>query len=285
MDRVLRGSAATIKFTFQVDGTATDPSPDTAKIGIVRDDGTEVVAPGTSVVNDGTGVFSYTLDPGDTSQLDILKASWTLTYAGVQQTFDTYVEVVGGYLFSIADARKIQPFKSDTTNYTAADISAIRTMAEIALEDVIGTAFVPRYRRQVIDGTGRALMFLNVPRPITIRSVKQSGVAFGSTQLAQVQMRPTGSLFLPTGWTSGVGNYEIVYEHGFPYPPPRVSRAALLLAKRWLVDGPYDDRATAISTEDGTFSLVTPGVRGAMFDIPEVNAVVAEYSVNMALVG
>jgi hypothetical protein len=68
------------------------------------------------------------------------------------------------------------------------------------------------------------------------------------------------------------------YEHGFDFPPARISRAAILLAKRWLVEGPIDDRATSLITEDGTFALTTPGLRGALFDLPEVNAAIEEYN-------
>jgi hypothetical protein len=75
----------------------------------------------------------------------------------------------------------------------------------------------------------------------------------------------------------------IGYEHGHPVTPERVKRAAIRLAKRWLVEGPVDDRATTFSNDDGTYSLVTPGRRGEFFDLPEVNAVVQQYGLTVGV--
>jgi hypothetical protein len=53
----------------------------------------------------------------------------------------------------------------------------------------------------------------------------------------------------------------------------------MLLTKVWLIKGPLDDRLTSLSTDDGTFTLLTPGVRGSVFGIPEVDATLAQYRV------
>ena len=104
-----------------------------------------------------------------------------------------------------------------------------------------------------------------------------------------------GRLYLATGWSTGWSasspgaatrgrrNVVIKGTYGYPYPPPRVSRAALLLAKRFLVDLPVSDRATSLTTQDGTTQfLVTAGVRQAITDVPECNAVIREYGVRQA---
>src|SRR4051794_38233928 len=105
MDRVQKGSSVTITHTFTVDGVATDPSPVTATVEVVRDDGSVVVVAGASTVHVGTGKFTFTLTPTHTALLDILTARWTATFAGQPQTVETQVEVVGGFLFTLADAR------------------------------------------------------------------------------------------------------------------------------------------------------------------------------------
>jgi hypothetical protein len=75
------------------------------------------------------------------------------------------------------------------------------------------------------------------------------------------------------------------YEYGADEPPERVKRAVLLLAKNWLVNGPIDDRATAIPAGEagGVITLATPGIRGANFGIPEVDAVVEQYRIKQGI--
>ncbi len=163
--------------------------------------------------------------------------------------------------------------------YATAQIIAMRTLVEESLEDACGVAFVPRYRREIVSGRGTTQIVLSQPRVTEIRSVTLDGVAV--TPLAAPSAQ--GVSYMPAGWAQGRGNYVVAYEHGYPFAPARVKYAALRLAKRWMVDSPVDERATSVSTEDGTFSLVTPGMRGAMFDLPEVNAVVQMYDLNACI--
>jgi len=278
LDRIVRGTAATVLVTFQNDGVATDPVPATATVEILRDNGTVLVPAGTATVKPAstTGKFTYTLTPAQTALLDALTVKWTANLAGQSQTLTTHVEIAGGVLFSLAAARALRPL-DNTTTYPADKIAEYRTLAETALEDACGVAFVPRYARRTFGGSGADSLVMPYPRVSAIRSGKLDGTAFTGAELATILPQPDGTLYWSTRWALGVGNYELIYEHGHPYPPPRVSRAALLLAKQWLVDGPIDNRATSMATEDGTFSLVTPGIRGSVFGIPEVDAVVQQY--------
>ncbi len=107
------------------------------------------------------------------------------------------------------------------------------------------------------------------------------GVAVDSSVVSWTQS--DGRVYREGGWTAGRRNVVITGTRGYPYPPPRVGRAALLLAKRFLVDSPHSDRATSITTEDGTTQfLVTAGVRQAVTDVPEANAVIEEYGLRGA---
>lgn len=275
MQRIERGLSATLTHTFYQDGVPTNPSPDAATVTITRDDGT-VLVNAASATEVGTGVVSYTLTPAQTALLDTLTVGWTATFGGQSQTFTDVVEVVGGFLFTIAQARAIKPL-DNTATYTNDQIIDARTLVEQSLEDACGVAFVPRYAREMVSGSGSSRVILSRPRVTAIRSVSLDGVALGASDLATVVARVTGVAYYPGRWTSGFDNYEVGYEHGWPQPPERVRHAALRLAKRWMVEGPVDDRATAMTTEDGTYSLVTPGLRGALFDLPEVNAVVQLY--------
>lgn len=281
MQRIVQGRSATLQHAFHENGVATNPSPDAATIGITRDDGTVLVAAGTATTDTGTGVVSYTLTPTQTALLDSLTVTWTATFGGQPQAFKEIVEVAGDVLFTIAQARAVKPL-DNATAYPLAAITEARVMVETALEDACGVAFVPRYKRLTVSGDGSGLLMLP-PRTTAIRSVTRAGVAFTSLELADILLQPSGLAYYPSGWTAGNGNLVVGVEHGYPYPPPRVTQAALTLAKNWLVRGPIDDRSTSFSTEDGTFLLSTPGMRGATFGVPEVDATVSAYSLNVAV--
>jgi hypothetical protein len=270
MQRILQGTQATLSVTFEVDGVATDPSPATAVVTITRADGTVLI--NAQATTHGTvGKFSYTLSPAQTALLDTLTADWTANLG----TLTTTAEVAGGFLFGLDELNAA--LGTQASNYTTALKVAARTLAEQALEDACGVAFVPRYALETLSGTGSTTLIGPWPKVTAVRSVSIDGTALSAPALATVDVELTGLFYYPTGWTAGYGNVVVGFEHGFPVPPARVGRACLLLAKRWLVDTPVDDRITSMSTEDGTFSFVTAGVRGAPTDLPEVNAVIDQY--------
>jgi hypothetical protein len=273
MDRVKRQTAVTISNAWYVGGVIADPG--TVTIGITRDDGTVLVPAGTATVGAGAAQRTFALTTAHTSVLDLLTATWTTSLLGVDTSM---VEIVGDFLFSIAQARALDPL-GDTARYTTQMITDARTLAETALEDACGVAFVPRYRRESFSGIGMTQTMLGMPRVTASRSLQLDGSDV--TDLSTVVPIGSGTIYYPAGFTRGFGNYTVAYEHGWQSPPPRVTNAALLLARRYLVDSPVSDRATSLTTDDGTTQfLVTAGVRQAVFDIPEANAVVAQYGLN-----
>jgi hypothetical protein len=281
MIRVVQGRSATIQHTFYDSGVPTDPSPDAATVTITRDDGTVLVAT-TAASEAGTGTVSYTLTPVETALLDRLTVTWTATFGGQPQNFVDIVEVAGDTLFTIAQARAIKPL-DNATLYPTSAITETRTLVEQALEDACGVAFVPRYKRESFDGAGLSTLLAHQPYVRAIRAVVLDGAVVSAGTLATIKGNATGRLYFPDSWSAGYGNYSIAYEHGYDRPPLRITQAALTLAKNWLVKGPIDDRTTAFSTEDGTYSLATPGMRGASFGIPEVDATVQEYSLRVPI--
>lgn len=282
MQRIVRGRSATLTHTFYSDGSPTNPSPDSATVTITNDAGTAVVT-NQATTDTGTGTVSYTVTPTQTANLDLWTVDWTATFGGQSQVFTDYVEIVGDVLFTIAEARAITPL-NNTTTYPTALITTMRTRVEQALEDACGVAFVPRYRRELVSGIGTTRAVLSMPRVTAIRSTTLDGTSIGATALATLIPNLGGVVYYPTGWTAGYGNYSIAYEHGHEYPPERVRGAALLLAKEWLVQGPVDARTTTMTNEDGTYILSTPGMRGAVFGLPEVDSAVMEYSMQPQLV-
>lgn len=282
MDRYLKSTAAVLPLTWTVNGTPTDPTPTTTTVVVTREDGTALTS-GTAT-RTGVGTFTFTLTSAQTADLDVLTVEWTSSLG----TVTTYAEIVGGFLFSVAQARALSPL-DNTTTYPTADILTARTLAEAALEDACGVPFVPRYFREWFDGNGSTDLLLG-PRPLAITSAtvgattSAGGTALTADELTDLRFYRDGRVYHSGKWTTGRGNVEIKGSHGYTIAPPRVGRAALLLAKRWLVETPISDRATSLTNDAGTVEyLATTGVREMVFDIPEANAVVQEYGVSTGI--
>jgi hypothetical protein len=273
MNRILVSTPGTASVTYSVDGVVVDPGVVT--VNITRDDGTALVTAG-ATAGSGAAARTFNLTAAQLPTPDVLRLDWTSATKGV---ITTYLEVVGGFLFNTSELRALSAL-SDTVKYPAVDLAAARTMAESALEDVCGVAFVPRYARVTLDGGADDVLLR--PRPRSVTAVSVGGVAIAD--LTTLGLYRDGRLYNPAGWTAGRLNVVVKYVHGHAYPPPRVGRAALLLAKRYLVDTPVSDRATSLINPDGTTQwMVTAGVRGALFDIPECNAVVDHYGLSFGV--
>ena len=280
LDRIKRATPATISNTWYSAGTIADPG--TVTVGIVRADGSVVVPAGTATAGSGPAARTFPLTAAHTALLDTLTATWTSSTLG---TDTTEHEVVGDFLFSLADARAMKPL-DDPTKYPTATLTAMRTAVEQALEDACGVAFVPRYELETftVDGCAGGLV-ARWPRITAVRSAMIDGTDI--TPLSDVLGVREGLIYLHRswgyGWHHGWGHQHrsivVGYEHGHTAPPARVSRAGLLLARSWLVSGPVDDRAATFSAgaDGGTYSLVVPGRNGSVFGLPEVDAVVQQY--------
>ena len=200
MDRVLRGTAATVYLTLAIDGTATDPTPDTAIVSATRADGTVLQAP-IAAADAGEGRFGFTFSTAQTALLDTVTLTWTASVAGIEQTFQTTVEIVGGFLFSINEARARG--LSDVTAYPAETIVRKRTLIEQRLEKVCGVAFVPRYAHQTWYGAGDYVLSPQWPLPYTIRSVRAERRPSLRSSAAWIE---DGNFALSSGWSYGAEN-------------------------------------------------------------------------------
>ena len=276
------GQAATLAVTLTSDGTPIDASG-SVLVTITRDDGTAVVTAQTAV-HGVTGVYTFTLTAAQNMQLDRLTCVWSGTIAGQANVWTTRVQVAGGVSFSVAQARKLRPL-DDATTYPAGDIVAYREGAEEALEDVTWGAFVPRYQRATYSlRRGRATLLPNVR---AVRSVKLDGTLLTSDEY---DWTTTGLLTVhaqswnaPWDWT--MHQVEVCYEHGLDETPWRVSRALMLLTRRWLVESPFDERTTKVQMiRIGQLDLQGEGF-GIPFDIPELNVICDQYGFANQLVG
>jgi hypothetical protein len=267
LERIQQNTPGTLSQQWYENGAAADPG--TVTVGITRADGTELVAAGTGTTGAGTNPRTFSLTTTHTALLDTLKVTWTSSAKG---TLVSYLEVAGGFLFAIADARATRPL-DDTTRYPTSAIIDYRTRVEEAIEDEYGTALVPRYRLATISGPGAYKLRLTDPVR-AIRSVTVDGTALPQETI--------NSLSFDDGWLSGywwppgTGNITVGYEYGLDRAPGRVAMDAVRLAKQWLVNGPIDDRAATFNAgaDGGTYSLVVPGRGGSIFGLPDLDAVI-----------
>jgi hypothetical protein len=278
MERIVKGRSATLTKTFSFTPTG-NPTVAVTRLA----DGSTVTTGSVS----GTGTtWSYTIPASSNTLLDTYTETWTAVSGGASQTFVDYIEVAGGSLFTLDEAKAIKlGAGSDTLGargYTDGQIADTRTSVEQAIEAEYGSALVPRYERETLNGSVWVDTNLRVKWP-NVRTVREASIA-GTSVLSSVEIDGLLGLYYSPTWTVGRRNVIVGYEHGLDRPPERIKRGGLMLLKRWLVEGPVDDRTTSMSNDDGTFSLATPGRGGSIFGLPELDAAImaSPYRVGVA---
>jgi len=279
--RIARGVAATLAYQFtDAEGTVAAPAG-VVTVGITRADGTTLVAAGAATVGAGSAPRTYALTAANNLLLDLLAVTWT--DAGDGSTHTTLVEVVGGYYFSVAQARAAEPSLQDTVKYPTGDVEARRREVEDEAEDICAAAFVPRYRRVALDGTGARSLTAPDTMLRTLRSVTVDGTVWDAGQLANVTLSEFGVLSLTDGvWPYGRGNVVVGYEHGYDRPPTGLTVAALtrLRSRLNLAKSDIPDRAERyVPAEGGVFALSMPGPYKT--GLPDVDAVYERYSLRV----
>lgn len=260
---------------------------------------------GTQTATCVNGVFSATIAASQLPYLDTYTILWTGSVNGNPTQWTTTVEIAGGYLFEIADLRKMDRAFTDTTKYPSDVLRAVRTAVEEVIEGpkAARRAFVPRGRRALLDGSGpdymlgySPLMYGNDTRTLLttdfdirkIRSVNVAGTDLTSDEIAAIQIRDnalfrTGGVHYPA-WSYGHSNIKIHYEYGLDRPPGAITRAAKILAREYLVQSDLPGRATATSIGDQMFRLTIAG-RDGLTGIPDVDAAIANHGRSSIAIG
>lgn len=282
--QILRGIAATLSWqNVDQNGVAAAPAG-SVTVGVTRADGTTLVAAGTATTGTGSDPRTYALTAANNTLLDMLTVTWT--DAGDSSTHTTYVEVVGGYYFSTAEARASDPALTNADKYSDALIVATRREVEEEFEAICGVAFVPRYEREILDGPGtRSLLLsrqaLRAVRAVWVYSDATTYTAWTADELASLDTVEFGMLTSRTGLTFATGNRNlaVAYEHGLARPPAEIKRAAMqrLRSRMNSATTGIPDRATTFSVaEGGTYSLATPSADKT--GMPEVDAALSRWS-------
>jgi hypothetical protein len=281
--QVLVGAPVTLSMQFaDADGEPADGG--TVTVGVVDAAGTTVVAAGTATVGTGTEPRTYALASAATDALALLTATWTSSTHGVRTTL---LEIVGGYWFTTAQARARDRKLADAAKYPPGLMLAVRAEVEREFESVTNQAWVPRYRRASVDGTGTCELVAPDVELRSVRSVRRyeaDGVtytAFTAAELAALEVTRWGTIIRRDGtWFTRGARHVFEYEHGHDAPPPDLRDAAITRLRHRMNahSSGIPDRATSMQTEAGqTFSLATPGLRGFITGIPDVDVVLDRY--------
>lgn len=282
-----RSNAAQLSATFYNSaGAVADPG--TVTVDIARESTGAAIVTGGATSGTGAAARTYTLTADLTADLDALEVVWSGTVSAAAVTLTQQCEVVGDWLFTIAEARAAHPDLVEAT-YPDATIAAARERIAEWFEQICGVSFVERYKRVVVSGDGTAELLLpGAMRVGAVRRVEErlSGAtawtALSAGDLADVLAEPWGLLVRETGgvWTSGRRNWRIAYEHGWAQVPEPIKRAALRLLLSQVFPSNLSDRALSETNSMGTFRLAAPDPTrwGRWTGLPEVDSALAEFS-------
>jgi hypothetical protein len=282
-----RGRAGQVRFTVRdEDGEPAAPTGPVS-VDIVDADGDSVVS-GTAVSGGSTGVYAFTLPADVRDVLGRYEATFTYTLSGTTYDASVPFEVVGGFLFEVADMRDRYPELDDPNRYPADVIRASRDEATSRLEQAAQVAFAPRASRAVLDGDDTTRLVLPDVEVSSVSYVEVSGVPYTDVDVAGIEADPIGVLIKTDGsvWDRGTRNIFVVYEHGYETTPAPVKRAAMKLALEDLIPSSLPSRAMTQSTDLGEirYSMANPEAGRPTGD-PEIDAVIHLFGRNRPSVG
>ncbi len=227
--RVLQRSAITRTWQpLTSDGELSTVDPGTVTVHVTRSDGTDVKAAGTATTTVGV-TRTYALTAVDTADLDIFTETWTVTG---QTVAVTSFEIVGGYLFSIAQLRTVETSLSDAGEDPSATLLNIRTEVEESFESWTNLSMVPRFAVVDVKQSGCRLfsdkMYLRSVRWVRSYTTPTAYTDLDADALDLVTFNDSGSLWRSAGW--GCRTIAGV-EYGWDRPPADGQRMALLYAR------------------------------------------------------
>lgn len=272
-DQILRNTQATLEITFTA-GDATG-----AVTYTVTDANGTSVATGTATNETEAGRYTFILAPQ--TAVKTLTIAWTGTWSGAVQSITTYAEIVGGHLFTLAEARAYdKAVLTSTTTYPDAAIRETRAGITDLFEQVTGVSFIPRYGRTTLDGSGYEL-WLPHRQIRTLLSGSVDAVALTAPQIAEIELYEYGRLYWTGGWASTTRrNVTVAYEHGYQAVPWDIHLAALTFLRYVLVSSDISDRTISFTNELGSFRQAVPGTKYPT-GIPMVDAALSRYTSTM----
>jgi len=273
---VLVTTEVTLTQVFMVDGVPTDCTGPVT-VTVKRLDGTEIA--GSPFTASHPGVGTYTFPFTEQAQVDMFSGDWSGNLAGAVVVLRDYIEVVGGFYFGLAEARTAlkAAIMRDPQTYTDAYLTQARTGIEQECDLISGQAWVPRYARFLLNGTGTNEL---VVPDMNLRTVRAASVAPSAAgpftaltvdELAACAAEPSGIIARDDGavWPLGHRNVIVEYEHGADMPTVEVHNGALARLRTFtnLINPSLPDRVLIYTTNEGaTYRLTAAGPKSTGID-------------------
>lgn len=268
--RVLVTAQQTLTRTFRVDEVPTDAAADVS-VTVKRLDGT-TVASGNATHPGDPGLYQFVV-PAQPA-VDVLTVDWSGSFAGATVTVRDVVEVVGGFLFGLNEARVAHSDTLTAPKYSTATLAAKRIFVEQECERICGRAMVPRFARFALDGSGTDALLTDFLLLRSVRAVTVDGTVWSAGQLANVVPTSAGVIYLRSGWWPvGRRNVVVEVEHGEDLPPAEIAEAAVTRFRSAVTTNKSNvpDRALSYTiAQGGVYRLATPSARRT--GIPTVDA-------------
>lgn len=285
MQRIRQAAAATLKVTLTdqigepVDAVAG------VNVTVTRANGAVLVASTPATSDPAVGVYTYPLPAANTAVLDVLHAVWHDVTSGGD--WHSYHRIVGGFMFSIAEARAYDDVLNDSGKYPSIDLAATRDEVEDEAEWICDRRFVPSYARVTVsgDGTDRIHTSCHDLRNVRAISVADSlagaAVSLTAQELASCALLPGGVILRTDGgiFTWGTNNVTIDLEYGLDAPDAMLAAAAITRLRSRLL-GPrtgLPERSREWTDPNGNHYVFT-GPDALTTGIDSVDAVYARYS-------
>lgn len=263
----------------------------TAAVGTVtvagtRADGTTITfgSPNDEATADtaAPGHFTFTFPAASNTRTDVITFAWTDDGDGTVGT--TVVEVVGGFLFDLDEARNSHPSLGELSDHT---LDLLRYVVADELEWITNRAFTVRYARITTDGSGDVdLMVPSNERGSghdlrDLVSVAVDGTTYTTAERNALTVYDNRIGQAPGQvWSiDSRNNVTIAYHYGLNVIPPEL-KVALLERLRIVANrskNAIPDRATSLSLADfGVMQLATADRYSTGY--PEIDARYARWS-------
>lgn len=285
MQRIRQAAAATLMVTLT--DQIGEPVDAVAGVNVTvsRANGTVLVASTPATSDPAVGVYTYALPAASTAVLDVLHAVWHDVTSGGD--WHSYHRVVGGFMFTITEARIYDDVLNDDVKFPAVDMAATRDQVEDEAEWICDRRFVPSYARVTTSGDGTANIStgchdLRVVRAISVAdTLSGTAVALSATELASCAMLPGGIIQRTDGgiFTWGTNNVTVDLEYGLDAPDAMLAAAAITRLRSRLL-GPktgMPERSREWTDPNGNHYVFT-GPDAYTTGIDAVDAVYARFS-------
>lgn len=285
MDRLAAGEGGTLLLTVVDPAGAPVDLDDPPTCQVVHPDGDPLGDP-LPVTQLGDGSYAAAVDRSHPVAARPVQATavWDTVAAGQPLQRTTRCEVIGGWPFTLLELRAANTDLADADVYPPGLLASARDAALERFERITGVAWSPRWRRVTVDVTSPDRIMLpdqQVHDPLLALTV--NGLVW---QPGDVHVWPWGEVTSAGRFDVGRRGATVDYLTGHDPCPRPVADAVLDLAVATVLDHGHrrPDRATAVTTDLGTFRVTVAG-RDGPTGIPSVDAVAAQWGQRLPAVG